>query len=183
MGYQRKVGSAEVSTSSMADIAFLLLTFFLMTTVINNYKGLMLQLPVWSETPPLSDVNDRNLFKIHINSENNFLIEDAARQDLIGVKDEIKKFVLNNGKESGLSENPVKAVVSIKADRGTSHKAFIAVLDEVQGAYFEIYAARVGITSKEFRGLDINKIKDRKLYDQAKEGIPMNISIAEPSGK
>jgi len=167
----------------MADIAFLLLTFFLMTTVIDNQKGLSMMLPVWSENPPISDVNDRNLFKIHINSENSLLIEDVLRQDLAGVRDEIKRFVLNNGKENDLSENPLKAVISLKADRGTSHRTFIAALDEVQGAYFEIYATKVGITPREFRNLDLNKIKDRKLYDQAREGIPMNISVAEPSGK
>lgn len=99
MSYLRKLGSAEVSTSSMADIAFLLLTFFLMTTVINNHMGLIMMLPAWSENPPLSDVNDRNLFKIHINSENFFLIEDVQKQNLEGVKDEIKKFILNDGKK------------------------------------------------------------------------------------
>lgn len=183
MSYLRKLGSAEVSTSSMADIAFLLLTFFLMTTVINNHMGLIMMLPAWSENPPLSDVNDRNLFKIHINSENFFLIEDVQKQNLEGVKDEIKKFILNDGKKKNLSENPAKAVVSIKADRGTSHQAFIAALNEIQGAYFDIYAARAGITPKQFRNLDLTKGKDRKLYDQAREGFPMNISIAEPSGK
>lgn len=154
-----------------------------MTTVINNYKGLSMMLPVWSNNPPVSDVNDRNLFKIHINSENSLLIEDVLRQDLAGVREEIKRFILNHGKENDLSENPIKAVISLKADRGTSHEVFIAALNEIQGAYFEIYAAQVGITPGEFRNLDLNKIKDRRLYDQARKGIPMNISIAEPSGK
>lgn len=154
-----------------------------MTTVINNYKGLSMMLPAWSNNPPVSDVNDRNLFKIHINSENSLLIEDVLRQDLAGVREEIKRFILNHGKENDLSENPIKAVISLKADRGTSHEVFIAALNEIQGAYFEIYAAQVGITPGEFRNLDLNKIKDRRLYDQARKGIPMNISIAEPSGK
>ncbi len=154
-----------------------------MTTVINNYKGLSMMLPAWSNNPPVSDVNDRNLFKIHINSENSLLIEDVLRQDLAGVREEIKRFILNHGKENDLSENPIKAVISLKADRGTRHEVFIAALNEIQGAYFEIYAAQVGITPGEFRNLDLNKIKDRRLYDQARKGIPMNISIAEPSGK
>ena len=183
MSYLRKLSSAEVSISSMADIAFLLLTFFLTTTVIDNHKGIIMMLPTWSEIPPVSDVNNRNLFKIHINSDDNYLIEDAVRRDLAGVRKDIKKFILNNTRASNLSENPLKAIVSLKADRGTSHKAFIAALDEIQGAYYEIYAARVGITSKEFRQLDLNKPYDRKIYDKAREGFPMNISIAEPSGK
>lgn len=132
MSYLRKLSSAQVSTSSMADIAFLLLTFFLTTTVINNHKGIIMMLPTWSETPPVSDVNNRNLFKIHINSDDNYLIEDKVRHDLAGVREDIKKFILNNGRKSNLSENPLKAIVSLKADRGTSHKAFIAVLDEMK---------------------------------------------------
>jgi biopolymer transport protein ExbD len=181
MSYLRKLGSAEVSTSSMADIAFLLLTFFLTTTVINNHKGLVMLLPAWSKNMPTEPINDRNLFTIHVNSENKFLIEEIHRENLQGLRAELKEFILNNGRIKTLSDNPVKAVVSIKTDRNTSHQAFISVLNEVQAAYFEIYAARAGITSKQFRELDLNKTEDRKKYDQAREGIPMNISIAEPT--
>lgn len=181
MSYLRKLGSAEVSTSSMADIAFLLLTFFLMTTVINNHKGLVMLLPAWSKNMPTESINNRNLFTIHVNAENEFLIEEIRRENLQGLRNELKEFILNNGKINTLSDSPLKAVISIKTDRNTSHKAFIAALDEIQGAYFEIYAARVGLTTKEFREMDLNKKENRKMYDRAREGIPMNISIAEPT--
>lgn len=181
MSYLRKVGSAEVSTSSMADIAFLLLTFFLTTTVINNHKGLVMLLPAWSPNVPIEKINDRNLFTVHVNGENNFLIEVIRRESLQGLRQELKEFILNNGKVNTLSESPVKAVISLKTDRNTSHEAFIAALDEIQGAYFEIYADRAGITPKQFRDLDLSKKESRKKYDRAREGIPMNISVAEPS--
>jgi biopolymer transport protein ExbD len=181
MSYLRKLGSAEVSTSSMADIAFLLLTFFLMTTVIKNEKGLMLMLPQWSDIQITSDINERNIFSVQINAENNFLVEGERRTSLSGVKDEIKKFILNDGAVNTLSENPVKAIVSLKTDRSTSHEAFIASLDEIQGAYFEIYAERARMSVKDFRELDLNDQHEKKIYDKAREGIPMNISVAEPT--
>jgi biopolymer transport protein ExbD len=181
MSYLRKSGSAVVSTSSMADIAFLLLTFFLMTTVIKNEKGLMLMLPHWSEAEVKSDIHERNVFTIQINSENSFLIEGDQRSSIHGVKEKIEKFILNNGLVNSLSENPIKAVVSLKADRNTSHAAFIESLDEIQGAYYEIYAQRARISVQEFRELDLNDPGKRKIYDKAREGIPMNISIAEPT--
>lgn len=181
MSYLRKLGSAEVSTSSMADIAFLLLTFFLMTTVLKNEKGLMLLLPQWSDVINTSEVNERNIFTIQINAENNFLVEGERRTSLSGVKDEIKKFILNDGVMNTLSENPIKAVVSLKTDRSTSHEAFIKSWDEIQGAYFEIYAERAHISIKKFRELDLNDQNEKKIYDKAREGLPMNISVAEPT--
>jgi biopolymer transport protein ExbD len=181
MSHLRKLGSAEVSTSSMADIAFLLLTFFLMTTVINNHKGLILLLPEWNSNVPREKINDRNLFTIHINAENNFLIEGIHSESLQGLREELKEFILNSGKLKMLSDSPEKAVISFKTNRNTSHEAFITALDEIQAAYFEIYASRVGITPKQFRELDLNNKESKMKYDHARQGIPMNISIAEPS--
>ncbi len=152
-----------------------------MTTVINNHKGLVMLLPEWNPSIPTEKINDRNLFTIHVNAENNFLIEGIHRDNLLGLHKEIKEFILNNGMKTTLSDSPEKAVVSLKTDRSTNHQAFIAALDEIQAAYFEIYAERAGITPKQFRELDLNKKEGRKKYDQARERIPMNISVAEPS--
>lgn len=104
MSYLKKYSSAEVSTSSMADIAFLLLSFFLMTTVIKSEKGLLLLLP-----PPLIEkapieINERNLFSVQINSQDQYLIEGIRRSELTGMKDDIKKFILNYGHNKTLSD-------------------------------------------------------------------------------
>lgn len=172
--------SAEVSTSSMADIAFLLLTFFLMTTVINNHQGIPMILPELVIDKPVPP-NSRNLFSIQINSQNQFLIEGELKEHLMATKDQIKKFILNNNVNPALSESPAKAIVSLKTDRGTSYESFIEALDEIHAAYLEIYAERSNMSAKKFRNLDLKVMQNKILHDKAKEGIPMNISIAEPS--
>lgn len=196
----------EVNSSSMADIAFLLLVFFLVTTTIATDKGLTLTLPPKAdpnEPPPDITKNQRNIFKILVNSSDRILVEDEPLTDVTELRSMVKEFVLNFGKVdeeaqtlyNGLpptlkalsmknetsSDNPKEAVVSFKADRGTSYDIYIAILDELQGAYYEIYGERIGLTADEFRGLDRKKPSENAKYKLAREGIGMNISIAEPT--
>ena len=173
--------AGELNTGSTADIAFLLLSFFLMTTVIPNEKGLTILLPELRSDMPVKDVHSRNLFKIQINSHDQFMVNDQVRPDLSGLKAEIKTFLLNYNSDPTLSVSPKEAIVSLKADRGTTHKIFIAALDEIQGAYYDIYAQRVGISVEKFRKLDLQIPEENLLFSRAREGFPMNISIAEPS--
>ncbi len=170
----------EVNAGSMADIAFLLLIFFLVTTTILQEKGLLLKLPPKPEKEIVKEVHDRNLFKILVNSNDQFLIEGKVTSQLTGLQDDLKRFILNYGESPERSDSPQDAVISIKVNRGTSYGRFIEVLDEAKSAYYEIYAERVGITATEFRALDTRDPQQKDLYDQAREGVPMNISIAEP---
>ena len=172
--------AAEITTSSMADIAFLLLTFFLITAVIENQRGIPLILPQLSTVSSIP-WKDRNLFTVQINSQNQFLIEGKPRPTLQGVRDEIKRFIINDKGDATLAENPKEALISLKADRGTKHAIFIAALDEIQAAYCEMYAQRANMSMKEFRNLNLKINKNKILHFKAKEGLPMNISIAEPT--
>ena len=105
----------------MADITFLLLTFVLMTTVIKSEKGLMVILPPsLMESEPIK-INKRNLYTEQINSQNQYLIEGARQSVLNGLKEDIKKFILNRGRDKNLSDNPIEAIVSLKTDRGTRY--------------------------------------------------------------
>lgn len=196
----------EVNSSSMADIAFLLLVFFLVTTTIATDKGLTLTLPPKAdpnEPPPDITKNQRNIFKIQVSSSDRMLVEDEVMTDVSLLRDMVKEFVLNFGnvdedaqtlynslppslkalslKSSTSSDNPKEAVVSFKADRGTSYDIYIAVLDQLQGAYYEIYGERVGLTADEFRALDRKIPKELDQYQRGRSGIGMNISIAEPT--
>ncbi len=172
--------AVEVNTSSMADIAFLLLIFFLVTTTMNQDKGLMMRLPANVEVPP-APKHERDLFNILINSSDELMVENEMPYDPSNLRTDIKQFILNWGEDDNLSVSPNDAVVSIKSNRGTSYKVYIKVLDEVQAAYFEIYGKRVGLTADEFRKLDHRDPDQLAMYQKAREGIPMNISIAKPN--
>jgi biopolymer transport protein ExbD len=169
---------ADIPASSMADIAFLLLTFFMLTTVIKDEKGIALLLPP-IQTNDVSPIHDRNLFTVKINSNDQFLIENERRSGIQGLREELKKFITNSGKDPASSVSPEKAVVSFKTDRGASYKVFVTTLDEIQAAYYELYAQQAGITTERFQKLDLSVAADRILYEKGKKGIPMNISIAE----
>jgi biopolymer transport protein ExbD len=182
----------EIPNASMADIAFLLLTFFLVTTTIANDRGLSLVLPPPPEAQPPEDVKikEHNMFKIQLNSSDALLVEGEPMSDVSGLKDMIKEFVLNYGKDAKSSDSPMKAVVSFKTDRGTSHKRFIEILDIIQASYYDIYAQRAGVTNARWRELsnDLIDPENARLYDIGRgkkaDGtleIPMAISIAEPT--
>jgi biopolymer transport protein ExbD len=182
----------EIPNASMADIAFLLLTFFLVTTTIANDRGLSIQLPPPPEAQPPEDikVQERNMFKIQVNSSDALLVEGEPMSDVSGLRDMIKKFILNNGADPASSDNPEKAIVSYKTDRGTSHKRFVEILDIIQGAYYDIYAERAGVTNAKWRELssDLSLPENQVLYDKGRgrrpDGtieIPMQLSIAEPT--
>ncbi len=169
-----------INSGSMADIAFLLLIFFLVTTTIKQDKGLLLKLPPPPEEEIDLEIHERNLYKILINANNQFLVEGDLRSDLEGINEEIKTFVMNNGADQDLSDSPKEAIVSIKVSRGTKYSHFINALDEVKKAYYDIYAGRVGLTPAQYLNLNHQNTDEYNLYKKGKQGIPMNISIAEP---
>lgn len=170
--------SAPLPTSSVADIAFLLLSFFLMTTEIADDKGLTLVLPEWLDEPVQAPYHERNIFNVHINSNDAVMIEGEI-STLAGLKERVKTFILNPQKRNNLAETTQKAVVSLKSERGTSHGMFMSALDEIQGAYYEIYADRLGMSVKQFRKLNPQRAADKALLLRARQDLPMNISLAE----
>lgn len=176
-----KRNKAEINSSSMADIAFLLLIFFLVTTTIQSNKGLNATLPPYSDEPVTAKFHDRNLYKIHVNSSDMIMVEDAPFEGFERLHVDLKKFILNNGKDPNLSDNPKEAIISLQMNRGTHYKRFIDVMDALQGVYYEIYGERAGLTAAQFRNLDLKLNNDKAKYDSGRDGIPMNISIAEPN--
>lgn len=198
--------SNEINAGSMADIAFLLLIFFLVTTTIATDKGILNILPPKLDPnvpPPDIKVNERNIFAILINANNDLLVEGEYRRSAENLDKDIKDFILNFGspnedavalynslppslqalaqRRPESSDHPKEAVVSIKTDRGTDYALFLEVFDAAKKAYFEIYGERVGLTADEYRALTGDDEASKALQDRGKEGIPMAISIAEPN--
>ncbi len=204
----------EVNAGSMADIAFLLLIFFLVTTQIATNKGLTLLLPPKQEDDEPLEIkqNQKNVFKIQVNSADRLLVEDDPLDDVTLIREMVYDFVLNFGSPSSeekdgvsdasvlnslpaemrnyinanlrsddSSDGPSKAIVSLKADRGSSYEIYIQILDELNAAYNRIYGERVGLSDEEFRKLNKSNPKEKALYEKGREGIPKAISIAEPS--
>ncbi len=129
---RRNKSNPEIPTSSMADIAFLLIVFFLVTTTMNQDKGIGMQLPPAGEN---KKIQKKNICNIWVN---------ASGDILINLEQEIALEQLRADIERRLSEND-KLIVSLKADQETAYNAFINVLDEIKLAG----ATRISLASPE----------------------------------
>ena len=169
-------GGAEVNASSMADIAFLLLIFFLVTTTIVIDQGIAVKLPPWSEIPPeAQSVADRNLFRVVVNSSDQLLIENE--QDRISnLREKAIEFITNPNQLSSLAKNPKNAVISLQNDRSTSYEMYLMVYNELKAAYNEIWneeaLSRFGYKYKDL---------EREQQKEIQRDIPLVISEAEPT--
>ena len=177
---KKKRTEAEIPTSSMADIAFLLLIFFLVTTTIDVDTGIGMVLP-----PKLEDdvepppIKERNVLKILVNESGMVLLEDAPSSvDL--VRGEVKKHVLNNGADINYSESPGKALVSIKTARETPYNSYVEVLDEVWMAYFEMWDSEARALGYDDYASYLEVIEVNAAENEIREKISPAISIAEP---
>lgn len=125
----------EINASSMADVAFLLLIFFLVTTTVDADKGLGTYLPPYTDIkgPDVKKL-PRNVFNVLVNSDNKLLVrgEEMKLEDL---RTNCVKFLTSNGTDPNLPEELAKAVVVIKNDRGTNYKTFLSVYSELKAAY------------------------------------------------
>ena len=174
---KRQRDSAEIPSSSLADIAFLLLIFFLLVTTIDVDTGIGLVLPPApqedQQPPPLQE---RNILNILVNEEG-LVLMDEEPTPVDQVKTKVKEFVDNNGQNPELSDSPDKAVISIKTSRATPYKIYIDMFDEVVGAYREL---RNAAAQAEF-GVAYAALEDESpAKEQINDMYPRQISIAEP---
>jgi biopolymer transport protein ExbD len=166
----------EVNAGSMADIAFLLLIFFLVTTTIVEDKGVLVRLPPWSdEPPPVLKFKTRNVYSILVNANNDLLVRGEVK-NIKDLKDGIKEFILNPTKRDDLSESSDEAIVSIKNDRGTKYDTYLTVYNEVKAAYNELRDEQAERKfGKKYEFLSTAQAKE------VNEIIPMKLSEAEPT--
>ena len=190
-----KKKTPAINSSSTADIAFLLLCYFLMTTTMGSQTGLQRRLPPMPEpNQKVQDqkVNRRNIIVVKINSADR-LLAGSKPMDVSELKDEIKIFLTNPANDPNLPEREdkvveglptsyrgghyaiSKGVISLQNDRGTSYAAYIDVQNELVKAINELRDdASMTIYGKKF----LNLSEDEQ--DVIKECIPQNISEAEP---
>ena len=103
--------SNEINAGSMADIAFLLLIFFLVTTQIAEDKGIRVSLPPWSDQEPdITKLKTRNVFSVLINKDNQLLVRKEPA-DLDDLRERAKEFIKNPTRREDLSEDPTKAII------------------------------------------------------------------------
>ncbi len=167
----------EINASSMADIAFLLLVFFLVTTTIDVERGITVKLPEWSEEPPEDiKLKKRNIFSVLVNASNQLLVRGELA-DIDDLRRRAKEFIMNPYNDPELAEAPNTAIISLKNDRGTSYKTYIAVYNELKAAYNELWDEECMRLYGEHYSEDLPVEKKRVI----KKKIPFVISEAEPT--
>ena len=179
----------EINSSSTADIAFLLLCYFLMTTTMGSQLGLSRRLPPMPDPNQKAQdqkVNRRNIILVRINSQDQLLAADEP-MDVSQLKDKIKLFLTNPGDDPTLPEKVEtqieglgtamvsKGVISLQNDRGTSYRAYIAVQNELVKAVNEL---RDEFARSKY-GRSFNGLTEEQ-QDIVKKAVPQNISEAEP---
>ena len=187
MGSKKKVPA--MNTSSTADIAFLLLCYFLMTTTMGSQTGLSRRLPPMpDQNQKVEDqkVNRRNIIVVKINSADRILA-GSEPMDVSQIKDKIKEFLTNPADDPNLPEKEIqdiegfgpcpvsKGVISLQNDRGTSYQAYISVQNELVKAVNEI---RDDFSMKNYGKKFIALDEDKQ--NIVKKAVPQNISEAEP---
>lgn len=175
----------EVNSGSMADIAFLLLIFFLVSTTIPNDKGIARLLP--EKCPPGQDCNipaaERNVLLIYLDEKGSLLVNDAPLA-LSELTETLKRFIDNNGDtscdycmgpgEQDSSDNPRKAVISLSSHPNVPYYNYIAVQNKLTTAYYELRESFVAnVLQKDLGQLDASDI------DAMKKAYPLIISEAE----
>ncbi len=199
----------EINAGSMADIAFLLLIFFLVTTTMDVDSGIMRKLPEKSQDDKNTSITikEKNVLDIVVNHQNGLLIEN----EIVAIKD-VKKIVMDfidNGgglsapkegeepspcdycqgaKDPKSSDHPTKAIVSLQSARGTSYGMYITLQNQIEMAYNELrsrlskklYNMTYDELLKAYKDSDSKDSKLKAKIDNLKAKYPQIITEPEP---
>jgi biopolymer transport protein TolR len=200
MARKHRAGAPEVNAGSMADIAFLLLIFFLVTTTIQTDQGINRKLPPIEDVVDPPEIKEKNIFTVLINKNDQLLVDDVP-MDLKDLRQAAIAFLDNGGdgscsyckgaRDVASSDNPDKAVISLQNDAETSYEAYISVQNELVAAYYFLRdrecKARYGKTFRELEAMfDDPKTKEAQrsriepLIKDIQTLFPQKLSEAEP---
>ena len=183
----------DINASSQADIAFLLLVFFLVATTMNTDKGLSRVLPpLPPEDVKVEDakVKERNVLLVFVNASGQIMAGDES-MDIRGLKDKAKEFILNPMEDENLPEKketeiemedgskwvyPVsEGVVSLQTTRDTNYEVYIMVQNELTRAFNEV---RDEVAMQKFNAVFSELNSDQR--NAITKAVPLKISEAEP---
>lgn len=194
--------SPEINAGSMADIAFLLLIFFLVTTTMETDRGISRKLPPMDDQQDPPIIRQKNMFIVLINNNNELLVRDEPMQ--IGQLRQAAIDFLDNGggvgeeacdycqgaRDPTSSDNPTKAIISLGTNRRTDYKTYISVQNELVAAYnflrnreaqrlygMEFTQMEAQYNDPNFRG---NKEILKERLDEIRALFPQKLSEAEP---
>ena len=190
--------SPEVNAGSMADIAFLLLIFFLVTTTIETDSGISRKLPPIEESEEDVVIKQKNIFTVLLNGKDQILVEDEL-MELEEIRAAAIEFLDNGGgkgedgcdyckgkRDPRSSDNPDKAIISLKNERETSYAAYISVQNELVAAYThlrnvraeEFYGESYSEMIKNYRDVNWpgNKKKLKEKINNLRKDYPQKLS-------
>ncbi|MBT8285987.1 MAG: biopolymer transporter ExbD [Flavobacteriaceae bacterium] len=197
----RRGGPPEVNAGSMADIAFLLLIFFLVTTTIETDAGLDRMLPPMEPPEDNVVIKQKNIFTVNINKSGQLLVEEELT-NLKDLRTKAMAFLDNGGdgscnyckgrRDESSSDNPTKAIISLKNDRETKYGTYITVQNELVGAYNELRNREAQrLFGRDFTDMEaefLNPETPSSIRDDLKEKVqkiqelfPQKLSEAETS--
>ena len=188
---------SEINAGSMADIAFLLLIFFLVTTTMDTDTGLIRKLPPVmeddQEKPP--PIKQRNIFEVLVNANDQLLVEGDYIQ-VTELREKAKEFIKSDPNNPALPEfkatdipglglvSVSKQIVSLQNDNGTSYEMYIKVQNELVGAYNELRnefaQQKFGKTYSELAQQSAGSEAMKEKWKAVKKYYPQRISEAEP---
>ncbi|GGD19018.1 ExbD/TolR family protein [Flavobacterium orientale] len=195
-----KRSAPEVNAGSMADIAFLLLIFFLVTTTIETDQGINRKLPPIEDVTDPPEIKMKNIFTVLVNKNDQLLVEDNV-MELSELREAAIAFLDNGGdgsctyckgeKDPASSDNPDKAIISLQNDAETSYKAYISVQNELVAAYYFLRdrecKAKYGKTFRELEAMFEDpkttegvRLRIEPLIKDIQTMFPQKLSEAEP---
>ncbi len=184
-----KKETPDVNASSTADIAFLLLVFFLVSSTMTSDFGLGRMLPPIAP-PNQTDapiIKERNVFTVQLNYKNQLLVRGEWMENVSQLKEKAKEFLENKYNNPELPEKEekevpligkvmvTKGIISLQNDRGSQYQAYLEVQNELQAAYNEL---RDDLAKKKF-GKSYSDCEEEE-QDAIKKVYPQKISEAEP---
>lgn len=199
--------NSEINAGSMADIAFLLLIFFLVTTTMDVDSGIARKLPEKSEDTPEVTIKEKNVLDIVVNRKNQILVEGDRNVDVSEVRQIAMDFIDNGGgvsnaapdgtpgtpcdycqgaKDPASSDHPTKAIISLQSDRGTTYGMYVTIQNEIEAAYNDLrnrlalqkYDRSYKDMLKDYKDSPSDALKEK--IDLLKDSYPQIISEPEP---